>query len=528
MLVPIEHLHPAGLSDAFAAAVTAHGWSAAQVAFFDRAVALYWERSAQLARRIPGWPPPRLRHVAVVADPLAVHPYAALLNTSAWTLYAADLDPATSHPELAAYLLAHGDRLMLLGEVTTAALHHAAWWLERDDVECDAFAQAAARSPRPDAAALRALAAALPWLRRLGHAALRPCVAAHRTLAGTGVQVPRALEDEPPALIRAWTAAAQGAVAAYTRRWQPPDPRATAALLEWLAADAPPLLVVAHGAVIWDPETPGDLAPLRQALAPCSGAAVLDVHADLRVVAERTRQFLGALAARRRLPPASDAEQRGYVYMHRDRGLLAYALDEPGIDRRHGPALPFARAMLGARAVHEWAHRAVDAGCVPWSLPATEQDARLATVAALLDDAIAAASPSLRAATAADVAALAAAGRSAGAALARLLTDRMSDFQCNLLAQRFLDEAERETYVRHNIRTLRADYAPAQRWRMLTRYLYELQYLRFSAVADPRRFLLRSTWADADLIDAGLVTRARFDALADAVAALCDGYAVAL
>ncbi len=64
---------------------------------------------------------------------------------------------------------------MRLGEVTMAALHHAAWWLERDDAECAAFAAAAARSARPDADAFRLLAAALPWLRRLGHATLRPC-----------------------------------------------------------------------------------------------------------------------------------------------------------------------------------------------------------------------------------------------------------------------------------------------------------------------------------------------------------------
>jgi hypothetical protein len=129
--------------------------------------------------------------------------------------------------------------------------------------------------------------------------------------------------------------------------------------------------------------------------------------------------------------------------------------------------------------------------------------------------------------TADDLAALTAEGRgSAGAALAQLVVQRMPDFQSNLLAQPFLDEAERETYVRQNIRALRAEYPPARRWRMLVRYLYELQYLRFSAVADPRRFLLASTWADADLLGAGLVDRAGFDTLADAVAALCDGYAV--
>jgi hypothetical protein len=183
--------------------------------------------------------------------------------------------------------------------------------------------------------------------------------------------------------------------------------------------------------------------------------------------------------------------------------------------------------MLGARALHEWAHRAVEAGAVPWSPSVPERASRLAAIAAGLDAAVAAAPAAVRAATADDLAALAAdEGGTAGAALAALLMRRMPDFQCNLLAQRLLDEAERETYVRHNVRSLRGELPPAQRWRMLVRYLYELQYLRFSAVADPRRFLLRSTWAEEDLIGSGLVDRAAFDALADAVAALCDGYGV--
>ena len=77
--------------------------------------------------------------------------------------------------------------------------------------------------------------------------------------------------------------------------------------------------------------------------------------------------------------------------MHRDRRLLAYNLDEPGIDRLHGPALPYARAMLGARTVHEWAHLAVDAGWVPLAVPAAELAQRVAALAARLEALIAAA-----------------------------------------------------------------------------------------------------------------------------------------
>jgi hypothetical protein len=102
----------------------------------------------------------------------------------------------------------------------------------------------------------------------------------------------------------------------------------------------------------------------------------------------------------------------------------------------------------------------------------------------------------------------------------------MPDYQANLLAQRFLDRVEIETYVRHNIRTLRFGYAPAQLLRMLIRYLFELCYLRFSAVDDPRAFLVRSTWFDADFFATDVLDADRFAALADAAAAICDCWTI--
>ena len=102
----------------------------------------------------------------------------------------------------------------------------------------------------------------------------------------------------------------------------------------------------------------------------------------------------------------------------------------------------------------------------------------------------------------------------------------MPDYQANLLACRFVDLIERETYVRQNIRTLRSDYPRAQLWRMLVRYLYEYQYLHFSQVTDPRTFFLASTWFEADFLEPGILTDARLDALVNAVARLCRTYAV--
>lgn len=246
--------------------------------------------------------------------------------------------------------------------------------------------------------------------------------------------------------------------------------------------------------------------------------------------AERTQLFLESLIDPGRLPKPSDhVEQTGYTFLHRDRRLLAYNLDEPGIDRLHSPSLPYARAMLGARALHEWAHLAVDAGCVPRVVSEEEEKNRVRRLAEQLHAVIRNAPEPLRRQTKGDLAELTATttGKiSPAEALAGVLMVRLPDYRSNLLAARFWSVEERETYVRQNIRTLRGAYAPAQIWRMLVRYLYEYQYLRFSAVEDEKSFFLRSTWFDTDFFASGLLDEQGFDRLVSTVVDICDGYSV--
>ena len=509
------------------------GWRPAQVSLFDAGLSLYWTRGAALARRTRTWPAPRLRHVAVAADATAVRPYSQLLNTSAWLLYASDLDAKRAHPEWVAYLLMHGDWMAVTGEVTMAAAQAAAWWLERTDDECVAFAVAASRAARPDAAGFRAVAAALPWLRGLRHVDLRPprLMSPHRTIPGTGLLVPEEIEHEPPTLIVRWRAAAEDALRTYRSAWSARDPAAAAALVDWLAQTAPPLLVTAEGGrIVWNPDAPDAVAPLRRTLADADAVAVRAIHDDLRVVDRHTRAFLGAVVDPAPLATApADGEQRGYSYFHRERRLVAYNVDERGMERRHGPSLPFARAMLGARTVHEWAHLADVVGWIPRTLEDDRwQDAQDA-LAGALDATIAAAPSPVRARTAADLSRLADGG-SPGRALVRIALTRLPDYRANLVARRFLDEDECETYVRHNIRTLRPDYPPEQLWRMLIRYLYEYQYLgahlALTRITDARTFLWQSTWFANDFVASGVLDDARFDALAEGVRMLCGAHSV--
>jgi hypothetical protein len=545
VLIPIEHLSPAGIDSPFARLLQHQaGWDTERIALFNQAFALYWERTQALAARTRTWRPPRIRHVAVVVEPLGVRPYAQLLNTSAWTVYESDLDPRRSSAEFAAYVLVHGDWMARTGEVTQAAVRSAAYWLERSNEECQSFADAAERSERPDAVAFRAVAQATSWLRQLCHRTLRPPTApahTYRPIPGAELLVPRKLEASPPALVDAWTKAANKAVAEFRTAWSKVDRAASHELCEWLVNDEPPLLVAGrNGRVLWDPETPKRVGTLRQELRLAGGAAVGDIAADLAVVAAHTRRFLAALADASALPaPHAEIAQEGYSYLHRERRLIAYNLHEQGVERLQTPALPYARLMLGARTVHEWAHLAVDAGWVPQADPPRRVADLCAALAAEFDACIIEAPAGIRGQTQNDLEELMAwAGQqpptcggdprlaSPGGALVCLLLTRMPDYQANLLGTRFMSAAEQETYIRHNIRTLWPEYPPPRLWRMLVRYLTEYQYLRFSIVADPRRYFLSSTWFDADFIVPGIVDDRRFDALVDAVARICSTYAV--
>jgi hypothetical protein len=302
-------------------------------------------------------------------------------------------------------------------------------------------------------------------------------------------------------------------------------------LADWLAAEAPPLVVTGErNRIVWDPDAPATLDPLRHELAGADAVAVRAIHADLEVVASHTRAFHAALVDPGALPaPPANTEQRGYTYLHRERQLIAYNLHEPGMERLAGPPLPYARHMLGARTLHEWAHLADAAGWVPRTVAPARFTELRGALAAELDATIAAASPRVRDLTCADVADLATAG-SPGRALTRILLTRMPDYRSNLVARRFMSDAERETYLRHNVRTLRPEYPPHRLWRMLVRYLYEYQYLGpglgSPAITDARAYLVHSTWFDEDFLASRALSEERFDALAEAVAALCACYAV--
>jgi len=529
-LVPSEHLASDGIDEAFAAALAERpGWSRGRVALLEEGIALYWDRLESLAARAPHLRPPRLRNVGVVRTPESVRPYAQILNESTWTIYLSDLDPEHSHAELVAYLLAIGDRMTETGEILRTAVHLAPWWFERSEAERSAFTRAASLSTRPDAALYREIAAAIPWLRELRHEVLRPVrqPRGHRSIPGTGLLVPRALQDEPDRLVEGMRVAASSTLEAFHRHHRDDGSVARADLLEWLADEAPPLVVTdAEQRVLWDAVRAGDVEALSKRLEPAGTAAIGDIAADLERIAVHTRRFLASVKDPASLPaPESTTAQGGYAFLHRERRRIGYNLDEPGIERLFGPALPYAREMLGARTAHEWAHLAVDAGWVPRSADDVEWTKRRARLVRGLDEVIRRAPRAEREAFTSDLGALSRRG-SPGDGLADVLELRLPDFQANLLASRYESVLERETYVRQNVRSLRREYPPATKLRQLVRYLYELQYLRFSAVPNALEYFLAMTGFDDDFLATGLLSEEDLEELSSAASALCDAHAV--
>jgi len=528
-LIRAEQLSPFGLAPEGRAMLAARaGWGAERLDLFDEGFRRYWSRASALARRAPELPEPRLRNVAVVGEPESVRPFGQMLNQSTWTMFDADFDPALSHPELVAYLLVHGDRLVQIGEVTFAPVHLAPYWFERSPAERDAFARAAALSPRPDAGTYRAIAAALGWLRELRHERVRPPrrPAGHRAIPGTGLLVPRALEREPERLVESARSSAEEALREFYARWRTPRGDAEVRrLLDWLVATAPPLVVAAGERAVWDPERPHDVAALARELSDVGQAAARDVREDLAVVAERSTRFLRATVAADALPvPEHSLAQSGYVYVQRGRRLLAYNLHEPAVERLAGPALPYARSMLGARALHEWAHLAVEAGWVPCADESARGDA-LRRLAEELDAAVARAPRAVRERADRGLQSLSGSG-SAGERLAALFATRLPDYQANVLARRFWSDDERETYVRQNVRSLRGEYPAERLWALLVRYVYELQYLEFSQVADRRAYFVEMTGFERDFAAPRVVSDQAFESLCAAARAVCRSYAV--
>jgi hypothetical protein len=526
VLLPLELLDPRGvLPEGRRLLIEGGGLAEKDVDLLGEGYRLYRERASLLSKRADEIAPPSTRSIAIVLDPGEVRPFASLLNDAAWVLDRSDVEASSSSPELVAWLLAVADRLRINPDVTLAPVQIAAWWFERSDSEIASFTGAAARSTRPDAEALRACAAAIPDLRRLRHRPMRPPLVSsgHRPIPGTGLLVPRRLEAMPPRLVESLRTGSQAALDDFRGRCaRSGDAGAEArGLCAWLEDSAPPLLVLRRGVIAWSPERPGATDDLAHALREAAAIGIRDVRRDLEILAEHSLRFLRSLVDPTGLAPTDpDAEQRGSCFMHRGAAVIAYDLEEPGIERLSSPAIPWGREMLGARCLHEWAHRAVDSGWVPRAVEGDAWQRRFAELASRLDEAIAAARPAVRAEAIESVR-----GGRPGAVLADLFARRLPDFASNLLAARFWSQVEQEVYVAQNVRPLDGLFPPTATWKKFVRHLYEAQYLLFSDVPDPGERYVAMAGLGPDL-ERLSIDPPRWTALLEAARSLCLAHEV--
>ncbi|MEM6705770.1 MAG: hypothetical protein AAF690_23850 [Acidobacteriota bacterium] len=544
VVLPPEHLSPSGISAAMRDELNARGvFGREWLDTFDRCFGLAWSRLDELHRHSGlDWFPPRLQHVCVVrrGGGLApVRPYFEPFHRMAWLVEESDFDLERSSIEFGVAQLLLVARMGVAQQVAPAYVQNLSYWMLRSDAELEDFRVGCSRSVRPDAEAAGVFGELAARSASMFHAQLRPPQkdAGERMLSvpDTGLVVAEGLYPELQQGAQRCAAVVQSVATDYYAQFGQPDADAVSGLARWLVEERPRVVVTGgrDGRVLWSPNSAESLEETRAALGPLSRKGAESVRDDLAVCGRVCRDFVESLADAEALPEPDEehADQDGLSYMHLTEKEVAYNLDEKGMRRRLEPAPPYERLMLAARTAHEWAHLATEAGWVDVPEPRqAEVEVAVAALASAFQRVLEEASqdlrhfaaPSFERADPCRDAGLPVAARE----LAEFALSRVEDFQSNLLARRYLEDGEIETYVRNNLRSHSGEFRPEQGFHLLARYLYEQQYLRFSSVVDPWRYLVRTTWFRQELIDPGFVTEETARQVSTALGGVLDLYSV--
>jgi hypothetical protein len=262
---------------------------------------------------------------------------------------------------------------------------------------------------------------------------------------------------------------------------------------------------------------------MRRALHGVGDAAVASIHADLRVVHARSRQFLDCVHDVHSLPRHCPVlETGGGAWVDAARRAVVYELVQPAFDARHSAAPPCHRLLLGARVVHEWGHIAHAAKMI--GVPASrraEYDRARSELGKRFAAIVQRMPARLQADVEHDIAALAARAGGLDKALARKTLARVGDYLANLLGERLLPGEEMQAYVRTNVRNHFSEALGVVS--ELARYAYEVHYLRLAGL--PREYFFRTSRFREYFIASGIVSEADTQALFDASGAVLDCYA---
>lgn len=530
-LIPIEHLSPEGMSDAFAAELDRRALvpkSFREV--FNEAFRRLWGSLAELAGKAPdAFPPPRLINIAVLLNASTMHPYFQPFEGMSAVVYASDFDPATSSVEHAAYQLLIAERLGQTRRASLAAMTGLPYLFFGGEPRSLDFIEGARRALRPDAEASRAVADLLPELRAgalcegLDFEGSPP--EGYGRVKATPLAFRRDFLPSLQAFVKRLDGVAHGVVDAYYEaaraRRHAFDPEEE--VCRFLREERPRVLVVAKGGeTLWDPRTAEATADVREAISGIGERPARSLIEDLRTVSGVTERFFdGVRGAADLRVPAQSIEESGGVYVHHDRKILAYALEQPGFQPLREEAPPYYRMLLAARAMHEWGHLAVTDGVVRIAPERRgEHNAARAEVGARLERIAREASPEARPLMQQELRAL----LEEGTSLSDLPFARVEDYQANLLMRRLLPPGPLGAYVRANVRSLAAEDIGLLR--KLARYAYEAQYLGLVGLADPWGYLASSTYFLEEYVLAGVTSEESAKALLDAVGKACACYEV--
>lgn len=530
LLVPAEALGPKGVDPEFGALLLARQrLTARQLECLSAGYALYWERCRSLYERAPAtWFPPRQTNLLIAADPGAVLLYFEPFKGTSSLLYLTDLD---TDAEYVAALILHMERLSLVRSVPAAVAMNLSYWFDRDALARAGFATAARRATRPDAAAFVALADALAWVDELLHDPLRlppsELSEPYVHVSGADLHVPKRRQPQLAELCIAAEGAVRTAMQARTNAAPLITERSSAALAElcdWLQQTRAHVIVHGpHGGTLW---TPGHDDPIRvrRVLADTREAAVRSIHADLRLVHERSRQFLDNVADVDALPTeCAVLETSGGAYVDAARRAVVYELQQPAFDATAVVAPPFYRLLLGARVMHEWGHIAHTAKILrlPESKRAAYFEARaeLGETFARVVDAIPAA---FREAVDAELQSIEPDRAALPKALARRTLARVGDYLANLMSARLIPPEEMQAYVRNNVtHHLDENLGLVSE---LARYAYEIHYLALAGI--PRSYFYGTSRFPDHFIATGIVRAEDAEALFDAAGRVLACYEI--
>lgn len=530
LLVPAEALSPRGIDPSVARMLLDAGrMTVDRQDCLQAGFALYWQRCEDLYARAPrSWFPPRQTNLLVVDSPHGVLPYLEPFRGTSSMLYASDLD---THPEYVAALLVHMERLSLLGNVPATMAFNLSYWFDRSAEDRAAFARAARAAQRPDAAGFVALADALAWVDELLHDPLRApeheASEPHFSVEGADLYVPKRRREELMALGRA----AESALRAAMEAARPAKATASTApqralddLCDWLSSTRAHVIVHGpNGGTVWTPKH-DDPVLVRRVLAEAPEASVASIHADLRIVDARSRQFLDRVRDVDALPThCAVLETGGGAYVDAARRAVVYELQQPAFDARAGEAPPYHRLLLGARVMHEWGHVAHTAKILrlpeerraDYTAARNELGQRFRQVLDSVPD-------GLKPLIDEEMRAIEPRPEAQAAALARKTLARVGDYLANLMTARLIPASEMQAYVRMNVR-----HHLDERLGLvseLARYAYEIHYL--DLVDLPRSYFYSTSRFPDYFIRTGIVREEDVEALFDAAGRVLACYAI--